>query len=165
MIELNKLAKPYNPCEEVLGEAFFFMKNTMLFGKAGYMTNPPADCKKHVVAYCLPAQGHTIRLTLKASGWEENYLINTPGFSQYTKSGNMLLLTSLSARFQAFKQANEICKFLNLKVDQDEAAVGIHNIVVDGATMEKGVLTFHGNPAPLGIDEEVEDEDYDEEEE
>lgn len=118
MIEVNKRAKPFHPCESLLGtELLFLTKRCQLIGRNYYAPAHPTSVKDVMCQFKLSLVANGLSKGLKKYGFYEKLTNpNLTHFYQFIKEDGENLIQMYVApntwMYDELSRAQEICKYL-----------------------------------------------------
>jgi hypothetical protein len=158
MIELNKKAKPFNPCESVLGtELLFKVAKCRMIGSYYYLDNPSEKIGKDVL---VRAGVHTIP-QLKTAGWEQQPTVIENGLAVFAKEGSRdKVVTAFSSlAYESMSQIAELARYIGISEEMENYKKIVYDfakIIMQGKVLvkvgEEFVLQWppeEAPPAPL----------------
>jgi hypothetical protein len=142
MIEVNKKAKPFHPCESLLGtDVFFMLKKCQLIGRNYYAPLHPTNMKDMMGLYSPHAPTSPLFKALKKVGFFEKQTNAALGnFYQWLKPASLdnpitiQLYIALNAKtYKELQTAQEICKYIQFFGTKDhplnkDLVIDIHEI-------------------------------------
>lgn len=169
MIEVNKRAKPFHPCESLLGtELLFLTKRCQLIGRNYYAPAHPTSVKDVMCQFKPSLVANGLSKGLKKYGFYEKLTNpNLTHFYQFIKEDGENLIQMYAApntwMYDELSRAQEICKYLQFftgagVVLNKELVIDIHQLnsglmgcrsVNDGAEVELFALPVPQEDMPI----------------
>lgn len=169
MIEVNKRAKPFHPCEELLGtELLFLTKRCQLIGRNYYAPQYPTNKKDVMCQFKGSLVANGLVKGLKKHGFYEKMTnVELPQFYQFVKEDGaniiQMYVSPNNWMYDEMARTAEICKYLqffaakNTPLSKD-LVLDIHQLntgnwgcrsVNDGAEVELFQLPPQQDDAPM----------------
>jgi hypothetical protein len=137
MIELNKKAKPFNPCESVLGtELLFKVGRCRMIGSYYYLDQPSEKIGKDVlIKGGLPTENQ-----LKNIGFKQYDAFLDQRYSRYKKEGSKdsVIVAYSNSEFDDMSRVAELAKYVGISEeseDRQRAVKHMAEIVIQGKVL------------------------------